>query len=161
MIKSSHRVQHTLSAAFTEYCIHCVRHHHKMDCLPLPASLSSLARPCCTQFSTLPQLQVNQWIESELPSHLPPKRPPPDWPPPSSPSISLNHGLQVHLQTGSITASMCISKLAWLRRPPSSHDYGLQVHPQTSSNTASKLAGSRPRNASLSSLDHGVVKQWR
>ena len=48
MIKSSHRVQHTPSTAHTEYCIHRVLHHPKIDCLPLPASLSSLSGPCCT-----------------------------------------------------------------------------------------------------------------
>jgi len=44
------------STAYTEYCIHRVLHHPKIDCLPLPASLSSLSRPCCTQFSTFPHI---------------------------------------------------------------------------------------------------------
>jgi len=45
-----------LNTAYTEYCIHCVLHHPKIDCLPLPASLSSLSRPWCPQFSTFPHL---------------------------------------------------------------------------------------------------------
>jgi len=133
---SIRRVQHTLHTAYTEYCMHHVLHHHKIDCLPLPASLSSLGRPCCTQFSTFPQLQVNQCIESQLPSRLPPKLPPPDWPPPCTPPISRDRGLQVHLQTHSIMASNCISTLARFQ-PLSGHDHGLEVH-------ISNLTGSRP-----------------
>ena len=65
----------------------------------------------------------------------------------------------MHLQTRSITASQCISKLdrSW---PPSaflsSLHPGLQVHLQSSSITASKfivLARSQLSSASLSSLD--------
>jgi len=67
------------------------------------------------------------------------------WPPSSH-----NHGFQVHLPTRSITASKCTSKLAQLR-PPSSQDHGRHI---------SKLALWRPRSASLSSLNHGVVNQW-
>jgi len=54
--------------------------------------------------------------------------------PPSVSPNSLNHGLQVHLQTRSITASKCISRLAPFR-PASSHDHGLQVPLQTRSFT--------------------------
>ena len=196
---SIHRVQHTPSTVYTEYCIHRVVHYPRIDCHQLPASLSSRVRPCCTQLSTLSQLQVNQWIESQFPSRLPTELPPPDWSPPCTPAISLNdalqlhlqtcsimaskciskpagllppsasrnspdHGLQVHLQTHSITASKCICKLGRLR-PPSSHNHGLHVHLQTRLITASKciskLARSGPRSASLSSLDHSVVKWWR
>jgi len=63
---------------------------------------------------------------------------------------SLKHILQVYLYSHSITASKCISKLA-RSQPPS-------VCPN--SIMAAKLALSRPRCASLSSLDQGVVKQW-
>jgi len=93
---------------------------------------------------------------------------------------SLDHGLQVYLQTRSITTSKCISKLDWSRPPsvsPDSLDYGLQVRtimaskcisPQslnhslqvylqtrliTTSKCISKVARSRPRSISLSSLD--------
>jgi len=140
----------------TEYSIHQVQHHPKIDRLPLPASFSSLGG-CCTQLSTFPQLQVNQWIESQLPSCLPQNRSPPCTPP-----ISLDRSLQVHLQTRLIPASKCIfwvqaisasrriSRLArWL--PASSHDHGLEVH-------ISKLTPSRPPSESPKSLDYGLHK---
>jgi len=158
---SIHRVQHTLSSAYTEhsihpstaymeYCIHRILHHPNINCLPLPASVSSLCRQSCTKFPTLRQLRVIQWKESKPPSHHHPELPPPDWPPPSNPPISLSHGLQVHLQTRSImasnciskpahiTASKCISNLAWLPPgsvSPYSHNYGRQVDLQTPSIT--------------------------
>jgi len=79
---------------------------------------------------------------------------------PSASPYSVDHGLQVHLQTHSITpqsvslnsldydlqvhlrtylntASKCISKLTRLQ-PPSSHDHGLQVNIQIALITASK-----------------------
>jgi len=37
MIKSYHRVQHTLSTAYTWYYIQHVLHHPMIDCLPLPS----------------------------------------------------------------------------------------------------------------------------
>jgi hypothetical protein len=55
--------------------------------------------------------------------------------------------LQVLVQSRSITASKCISKLARLR-PPISHNHGLQVHLQTRSITDSKCISN--------SLDYGV-----
>jgi len=158
---SIHPVQHTPNTAYTEYSMNRILHHPKIDCLPLPASLSSLGRPCCTQFTTFLQFRVNQWIESQLPSRLPTElyRLQIDRPqvllqsplimaskcistlarshPPSVSLYSLNHNLQVHLQTRSITASMCITKLARLL-PRSSHDHGLQVNLHTHSITASK-----------------------
>jgi len=86
----------------------------------------------------------------------------------SRPPNSHHHGVQVHHRTHSITASQCISTLAWpwpqsaslssldnslqvylqtrsimasqyaWLQPPSSHDHGLQVHLQTRSTTPSK-----------------------
>jgi len=47
---------------------------------------------------------------------------------------SLDLGLQVHLQTRSITASKCITELTRPRPPsasPNSIDHGLQVHPRS------------------------------
>ena len=87
-----------------EYSVHCILHHPKIDCLPHPASLLFLGRPCCSQFSTFPQSRVNQWIESPLPSRLSPELPPLDWMPLST-LISLNHGLQVHPQPRTFTDS--------------------------------------------------------
>jgi len=130
---SIHRVQHTPSAAYTYYNIQWVMHiprtasfHDRLS----PARSQSLGRPC-TQFSTFPQLQVNQWIETQLPSRLPPELPPPDWLPPITPPILRYYGLQVHLQTRSITASKFISKLAWLRPASASANslnHGVQVY---------------------------------
>jgi len=143
-------------------------HHPEMDYLPLPASLASLGRTSCTQFSTFPQLLVNQWIESQLPSCLHPKLPPPVWPPPSPPPFSLEHGLQVHLHTRSITGSKFA--LSW---PPSAYlqtcsiiaskwisqdslHHGVPVHLETRSITASKFAwlrspSSYPRTHTITS----------
>jgi len=158
----------------TEYSIHQIQHHPKIHSLllqasfPLAASFPSLGGCSCTQLSTYPQLEVNQWIESQLPSRLPPNRPLP-----STPPISLNHRLQVHLQTYPITASQrisefmitalkCIYKLALLQ-PPSSYHHGLQFHLQTrlitASKSISKLAQLRPQIASPNSLDHGLKVQ--
>jgi len=151
------------STVTTEYSIHCVLHHPMIDCLLLPGSHLSLSRPCCTQFSTFPQLRVNQWIESQLPLRLPPELLPPDWTPPSTPPISHDYGIQicsitaskfaqfwpqsvspnslnrdlgVHLKVHLMKASECITKYAWLRHPIS-HDYGHKVHLQTCSIMAS------------------------
>jgi len=162
-MKCYHRVQHTLSTTYTEYGIHWVQHlvgshtprtASSQDWLSLAPSqsVSSERGTGSTQFSTFARLRVNQWMESQLPSHLPPDLPSPDRPPLITPPITINHSLQVHLQTRSmmgskfiselqdlglqvnlqtrsITASTCISEL---------HNLGLQVHLQTCSTTASK-----------------------
>ena len=178
-------MQHTLSTTDTEHCIHRVLHHAKIDCLPLPASLSALCELCCTQFSTFPLLQVNQWIESRLPSHMPPDLPPPDsvppnslppgWLPsdqsppdklpPSTPPILIYHPLQVYVPTCPITASKCIWKFTWSRPPsvsPNSLNHRLLVHlwihSISASNWISKLAQSQSPIASLSSLNLSVSK---
>jgi len=169
---SIHRVLHTPSTASSQDRLS-----------PAASQLSSLGGPYCTQLSTFPRLRVNQWIESQLPSHLPPDLPPPNRLPPSTPPISIDHGLQVYLQTRRITAfkfarsrtpsaylqtrsiaaSQCISKLARSRpksASPNSLYHGLQVHLWAHSISASKciskLARSRPQSASLNSLDHGL-----
>jgi len=140
MQKSSVNTEYT---AYTKFSIHRVLHHPKIDCLPFPPSLSSLGRPCCTQFSTLAPLRVHQWIESQLPSCLSSELSPPNWPAPSTLLILLYHGLQVDLQPRSITAS-CVFL--------NSHDYGLQVHIITACKWISKLTRSWPPNW----LDHGL-----
>jgi len=147
---SIQRVQHILNTAYTAYSIHCVLHHPKIDLFPLPATLSALTEPCCTQFSAFPQLRVNQSIDSQLPSHmppnllppnsLPPDSLPPDWlpsdwlpsdqshpdqPPPSIPPILLDDGLQVYLPSSLITASLNLPPPSASRNPL---DHGLQVH---------------------------------
>jgi len=150
---------------------------------PAASQLSSLGGPYCTQLSTSPRLRVNQSIESQLPSHLPPDLPPPNRLPPSTPPISIDHGLQVYLQTRRITAfkyarswtpsayvqtrsiaaSKCISYLARPRpenASPNSLDHGLKVHLQTrlimASKCISEFTRSRPPSASPNLLDHGL-----
>jgi len=98
-------VQHTLSTAYTENCIHWVLQtpstqspHYRLSpalCQSLISHLSYLCGHCFTQFSIFLYFWVNQWIKSQLPSHilpdqlppdwLPPDWPPPDWPPPDWP----------------------------------------------------------------------------
>jgi len=71
----------------------------------------------------------------------PPDRSPPHRPPPSSPPILLHTGLLGYLQTHSIPASECISKLTRSQPPSVSqnfHDHVLQVHLQARTITASK-----------------------
>jgi len=61
--------------------------------------------------------------------------------PPSASLSSPNVGLQLHLQTRSITASKCISEFTRSRPPcasPNLLDHGLKVHLSTRSITASK-----------------------
>ena len=152
---SLHQVQDTLSTAYTKHSIHCVLHHPEIDHLPLPASPSTLGRPCFPQFSKFTQLQVNQWIQSQIPSRLPPELLPPDWPPPGTPGISLDHGVQVHLQTCSITASRCITILT-RSRPTCPHHHSRQVYLHTRSIKVSKLAPSRPPRASPNLLDYRI-----
>jgi len=77
----------------------------------------------------------------------------------SSPGAPSFDRLQVLVQSRSITASKCISKLARSRPPtvsPASLDYGLQVRTIMASKCISKLARSRPPGASLSSPDVGI-----
>ena len=95
--------------------------------------------------------------------------------PPSASSNSLNFVLQVCtimacsacLHTRSITASKCISKLAWSGPQSaslSSLDHGLYVYLQTGSITTSacisNLAPSPPQSVSHNSLNHSVVNCW-
>jgi len=185
MIKSSLWVQHSLSTAYTEYSIHRVLHTlrnaYTAYCI-IPRStifrsqqVSSPGRHCCTHFSTFPPSRVNQWMKSQLPLRLPPELPPPDCSPLRAPPISLNHGLQVHLQSRSITAnkrisevnrssvSKCISKVARARppcAPPSSLDLGRQAprqtRPITPAKCISEFTRSRSPSASPRSFDPGL-----
>jgi hypothetical protein len=74
-------------------------------------------------------------------------------------SVQLDLGLQVHLQTRSITGSKCLSELTQSRPPsasPNSLDHGLQVHLQTCSITASKCISKLARLQPPNSLNHGL-----
>jgi len=82
------------------------------------------------------------------------------WSPNSSP-ISLDHALQVYIQTCSIMASKCISKHAPSWSPnvsPDSLDYGLLVPTIMVSKFISKLCWSRPPSAHQHCLDVPVSK---
>jgi hypothetical protein len=136
-----------------------VRNAPSIDCLPVLVQTSSImaskcisklarSRPPCESPNSLDYgLQVCMIMASKC----------------ISPN-SLDRGLQVHLQTHSIMASNCISKLA--QSQPSnvslhSPDYGLQVRMITASKCISKLTRSRPRRVSPSSLDrhfHALFK---
>jgi len=90
-------------------------------------------------------------------SHLVRSRPPGESP------KSLDHDLQLDVQTRSIAASKCISKLAQSRPPvasPNTFNRGLHVHLQTRSITAlnciSKLARSWPPSAAPKSLNYSL-----
>ena len=66
---------------------------------------------------------------------------------------------ELYLQTFSITASKCISKLPRSWPPnvsPDSFDFGLQAHIFMASECISKLAWSQCRSASPSLHDHGL-----
>jgi len=79
--------------------------------------------------------------------------------PPSASQNSLDHSLQVYLQTRSITASKCIAKVAQSEPPsvsPNSLDYGLQVRTITASKCISEFTRSWPPSASLSSFNLGL-----
>jgi len=161
---SIHQVQPSMSTAHTEYCKHRVRHHPKINCLLLPASLSAFSGPCCTQFSTFSQLPVDQSMQSQLPSHMSPDLPPPVPLPPDSlpPNVlpnMLNYSFQVHLWVHSISASKYIFQYTQ-SPPPSEHPnslgYGLQVCTSMALERISKITQSQSRSAFLSSLDHGL-----
>jgi len=75
------------------------------------------------------------------------------------PPSSHDHGLQVHLQTRSITISECITKFTRLRPPmvfPNTLDFHLQVHLQSRLITDSKLTQSWPPSASPDWIDYGL-----
>jgi len=91
---------------------------------------------------TFPRLWVN-WVMNRV----------------SSPGAPCIDRLQVLIQSHSITASKCISKLGQSRPPivtPNSLDYGRQVRTNMPSKCISQLARSRSRSASLCSLNHGL-----
>jgi len=154
---SIHWAQHSLSTAYTAYCI------LPRSTVSCSQPVSSLGRSCCTQFSTFAQLRVDQWIESPLPSRLLPEHTASrltafqyfsnlarSRPPSASPN-SVDHGLK------------CMSKLIRWRHPsasPNPLERGLLLHLQSRSITASKciskLAQSRPPSASPNSLNHGL-----
>jgi len=114
-----------------------------INCLPLPANLSRYFSAHLIVLNSLHSYNyelTNELSPSSLsqfspnlppPHRLPPNRPPPNQLLPDTPPMSNKHGLQVHLQTRSISASKGISKRARSRPPsvfPISFDHGLHVH---------------------------------
>jgi len=150
---SIHCVQHTPSVASTQDCWSSLHSHDTKltpecsfnfqhaslyDPLPSPSSPWKLQGKVTLSHSHSSRL-TNWWILSQ---GLAPR--------PSTaskylskitrlhPPSSLDHRLDVHLQTHTITVSKCLSILTRLR-PPNLHTQGLQVHFQTRSITASQL----------------------
>ena len=152
-------VLYTLSTLYAEHCIHRVLHHPMISFLTHPANISALSGPCCTEFVIFPQLRVSQWIESQLPSHMPfnlphpdslsPDLPPSDHSPRDklsrfNPPILIDYGLQVHLPAHSISTSV-----------------DLQTRSITCSDRISEFTRSQPSNASPKLLDPGLqVDIW-
>ena len=167
---SIHLVQYTPSTASTQDCMSSF-HSHGYELTPecsfsfrcafshdRPPSVSSpweLKGKVTLSHSHVCE-STNWWIESQHPARRPSTgskyssylaQP---WPPSSH-----DHGLQVHLQTRSITAP----KFAPSWPPsasPNSLDHGLQVNLQTHSITASKCTSTHARLRPPSSHDHGL-----
>jgi hypothetical protein len=137
---SIHRVQHTLCAAGTVYCI-------------IPISTVSRSQPVSQH--TVDYVVCNS-LDSELPNKLSLS---------SRRASLLNNRLQidhlhVHLQSRSIMASKCVSELAQ-PQPPSislnSHDYRVKVCTITASKCITKLAWSQTRSASRNLLEQAPM----
>ena len=175
---SIHWVQHTPSTASTHDCLSSL-HSHNYELTP-ECSFSFW----CASFQDRPPLAgspwelkgkasllhshgcelTNWWIESQHPACLLsisfkyPFNLAQSWPPSASPN-SFDHGLQVHLQTRSITGSKQISEFTRSWPPsvsPNLTDHGLQVRTMMASKCISKLPRSGPPSASPNSLDHGL-----
>ena len=178
MILSWHRVQHTPSTASTQDCLSSLHSHDYEltpecsfslwrtslhDRPPSASSPSELKGKVTLSHSHGCELTI-WWIESQHRARRPSTASKYSsnltwsWPPSASPN-SLDHSLQVYLQTRSITASKCISKLAQSQPgsvSPNSLDYSLQVRAITASNCISEFTRSWPPSASLSSLHLGL-----
>jgi len=178
MIMSWHRVQHTPSTASTQDCMSSLHSHDYEltpecsfslwrtslhDRPPSASSPSELKGKVTLSHSHGCELTI-WWIESQHRARRPSTASKYSsnltwsWPPSASPN-SLDHSLQVYLQTRSITASKCISKLAQSQPgsvSPNSLDYSLQVRAITASNCISEFTRSWPPSASLSSLHLGL-----
>jgi len=126
-------------------------HHPNINCFPIAASLSSLGGPNILNSVHSHNYELtNEYSPSSHHASLP------------NYYLQIDR-LQVLLETRSMMASKCISKLTRSRPPgvsPDLLDCSLQVPPHTHSITASKctsrLAWLRPASASPNSLDPGL-----
>jgi len=156
---SWHRVQHTLSTAYTNYSIHQVQHPPKISCLPCilmitcwPLNVASVTgmppyKIDCHQLALHDRSKV-KWLchipmaasqltdEQSLSTQHTVRQMPP-----STCPISHYHIFEVYLQTHLITASKYIS--------PFSLDHVLEVYRQTCSITDFRVAWSWPPNKYL------------
>jgi len=155
---SIHQVQHTLSTAYTEYGIHQVQHTLSTAsttwCI-IPRSTVSGSQPVshlAADHVVLNSSHSHNYVLTNKYSL-------------SSRRTSLpNYRLQIDrpqalLQSRSIMASKCISKLAQSQLPSESlpsPDYGLHVRTMMACKCIYKLARSRPPSASPNSPDHGL-----
>jgi len=144
----------------TECSIHRVQHTPKIVCCPFILTISSWPVNV-TSASGIPPFQSTATSQFSIraskvksPCHIPTVA---SWLTdelgPGVPSIAC---LQVLVQSRWMTASKCISKLAWSwpqRACPNSPDHGLQVSLIMASKCISKLAWSWPACASLTSFD--------
>jgi len=195
---SIHRVLHTPSTASTRDCLFSL-HSHDQELTPecsFSFRRTSLHdRPLLARSPwalkgkvTLSHSHGCQWTNWWLQSHHSACHPStaskyssniPQYPPPSASHNSLGHGLQVYLETHSITASKCISKvhsisaskcMSQLVRslPPSpcpnSLCHGHRLHLQTRSITASecisKLSPLRPPSSHDRDLQVHLPTRW-
>ena len=160
---SIHRVQYTLNTASSQDCFSSLQSH---DYKLTPQCSFSCQR--ASQYNQLPSASSGGELKGKVTfCHIPTvasqltdqyslsSRRTVYQPPPSTRPILLDHGLQVNLQTRSITACRCIPKLTPSHLPsesPNSHEYGLQVRTIGASKCISKLARLRPP----SSLHQGL-----
>jgi len=174
---SIHLVQHTPSTAYTKYRIQWVQHPAKIVCLPFILIITSWPLNTASDTSMTPYtIDCHQPVLHENPMAMSPCHIPTvgsyltdDWslsswhamhqPHSSTHPISLNQVLLVHIQTCSIVAFKCISKLTELQLPsasPNLLDHGNQVYLESSSITACTFALSRISSTSPHLLDYGI-----
>jgi len=133
-ISPCHHHELTLSAAYTEYSIHRVQNTPRMVCRPFILTISSwplnvASAPAVPPYWSTATSQFSIWASKvKSPCHFPMVASKlTDELSPGTPSIDR---LQVLVQSSSITASKCISKLAQSRPPrasPNSLNHGLRV----------------------------------
>jgi len=163
---SSHRVQHTPSTVSTQdwlYSIGLMITSWPLN-VALPSGVppfqidrhqpalherSNIKSPC--HIPPVASQLTDEW--SQAPRHAVHRLPQSTW------LIWINHSLQVHLETHSITTSRCMSKHT-LSRPqsasPMSLDHSLQLYLWTHTITTCKFPRSLPPHTSPHFLEHSL-----